>query len=147
MPTLVPTFLAALLLLASAALSGSASAWTPPVPFPAPVPKDPPKANPTDKLIGVWKLHASTDKLPEDAEVTVEFSGDGVLTLRVKVGKAVNSASKGTYKADGDKLHYTLDSGGGERKETLHIDTLTADKLVVIDPEKKREEFRRVAKK
>lgn len=143
----MPTFLAAFLLIASAALSGSASGFTPPNPFPAPIPKDPPKANPADKLVGVWKLVASSDKLPEDAEVTVEFSGDGVLTLRVKVGKAVNSTSKGTFKAEADKLHYTLGSGGGERKETLHIDTLTAEKLVVIDPDKKREEFQRVAKK
>lgn len=113
----------------------------------APIPKDPPKANPADKLVGAWKLVASSDKLPEDAEVTVEFTGDGALLLRVTIGRAVNATSRGTYKADADKLHYVLADGSGERKETLNIHTLTADTLVVIDPEKKREEFRRVVKK
>lgn len=113
----------------------------------SPVPKDPPRPNPADKLVGVWKLVASSDKLPEDAEVTVEFTGNGALLLRVTIGKVVTSTAKGTYKADADKLHYALNGASGERKETLHIHTLTADTLVVIDPDKKREEFRRVTRK
>lgn len=98
-------------------------------------------------LVGVWTLVATTDKLPDGTSVTVEFTADGGLVLRVSVGKAVNSVSRGTYKAEAGKIHYTIEGGGGQRKETLIVKALTADTLVVVDPEQKREEFRRVIAK
>lgn len=113
----------------------------------AQVPKENPKPTTAEKLVGVWKLTASADKLPDGAEVTVEFTADGALVLRVSVGKAVNSVSRGTFKADGDKIGYAIDGGGGPRKETLTVVSLTADTLVVTDPDKKREEFSRVVAK
>ena len=113
----------------------------------AQVPKDDPKPTTAEKLVGVWTLVASSDKLPAGAEVTVEFTADGTLVLRVSVGKAVNSVSRGTFKAEAEKIHYSIDGGGGPRKETLTVKSLTADTLVLVDPEKKREEFRRAVVK
>lgn len=111
--------------------------------FAAPVPKENPKPT-TEKLVGVWKLAKTDAKLPDGMEVTVEFTADGALVLRMSIDNTTNSVSRGTFKADADKIHYTIESAGGERKETLTVKTLTADTLVLIDPDKKREEFRRV---
>lgn len=107
-----------------------------------PMPKD--DRSTAEKLIGVWKLTGSSDKLPEGTEVTVEFTQDGALILKVSVGKTVNSISRGKFKAEGEKIHYAIDSGSGERKETLTVKSISADTLVVVDPDSKREEFRRV---
>ena len=126
-------------LLAVLLLAGSAAA--------AQVPKENPKPTAAEKLVGVWTLVASSDKLPDGTEVTVEFTADGALVLRVSVGKAVNSVSRGTFKAEADKIHYSIDGGGGQRKETLTVKSVTADTLVLVDPDKKREEFRRVVVK
>lgn len=126
------TLLAVLLLTGSAAAQG---------------PKEAPKPTTAEKLVGVWTLVMSSDKLPDGAEVTVEFTADGALVLRVSVGKAVNSVSRGKFKAETEKIHYSIDSGGGERKETLTVKSLTADTLILVDPDKKQEEFRRVVVK
>ena len=110
----------------------------------APVPKEKPKLTTAEKLVGVWKLAVTDAKLPDGTVVTVEFTADGALVLRMSIDKTANSVSRGTFKADADKIHYTIESAGGERKETLTVKTLTDDTLVVVDPDKKREEFRRV---
>jgi uncharacterized protein (TIGR03066 family) len=114
---------------------------------PADDPKD--KTN-AEKLVGTWKLVASSQGASEDVTFIVGFTKDGKMTLRIepKEKDAEAIVLKGTYKLDKDKIDYTMDNGaGGQKKEILTIKTLTADDLVTVDPDGIKEEFKRVKEK
>jgi uncharacterized protein (TIGR03066 family) len=113
----------------------------------APVPKDKEKTT-EEKLAGKWKLVKTDATLPEDYEFVMEYKAKGMLEFvrTPKEGKPV--VSEGKYKVvDGDKVEWTINEFGNERGETSKIKTLTADKLVIEDPEGIKEEFERVPEK
>jgi uncharacterized protein (TIGR03066 family) len=95
------------------------------------------------KLVGTWKLTKSEDpNAPKDA--IVEFSSDNKLTITVKVGDE-NKKFSGTYKVDGANLTVTVKSpdDGKDVEETDTITTLTDEKLVLLDKQKKTTELTR----
>ena len=108
----------------------------------APVPK-PLKENPTEKLVGVWKLVKTDAEMQGDYTFTIEFTKEGKLLASYDYGNGITQIQEGTFKAEDDKIAYTLEKRG----ETLTIQKLTGDELTVVDPEKKKEEFVRVKEK
>jgi uncharacterized protein (TIGR03066 family) len=117
----------------------------------APVPKDNPKdkeKTTEQKLIGKWKLVKSDQPLPADLDFFIEYKPKGALVF-IRVPKdGEQASSEGKYKLDGDtKLEWTVNEGGTERGETSKIKTLTADKLILEDPDGIKEEFEKVAEK
>ena len=112
----------------------------------APVPKPLPQST-ADKVRGSWKLTKADSELDPETAVVVEFSKDDKLTLTINVGGTKRISRNGTYKAEGDKITYTIESGAGERTEVLTIKKLTADFMHTVDPEGKNEEFNRVPMK
>jgi uncharacterized protein (TIGR03066 family) len=109
--------------------------------FAAPVPKA--KQSTTEQLVGVWKLVKTDAEMNGDYTFTIEFTKDGKLLANYDFGNGTTQMMEGTFKAEDDKIVYTLDKRG----ETLTIEKLSDDELVVIDPEKKKEEFARVKAK
>lgn len=93
------------------------------------------------KLVGKWELTKSeSGNAPKGA--IVEFMKDNKLAITVDVnGKSVTL--NGTYKVDGDKLTVTIKppDGGKEDSDTDTIKSLTDDKIVLIDKEKKETEL------
>lgn len=134
-----------LILAAAAAVIGTGLAVSA-----APVPKEKTVA---EKLLGTWKLMKSSQGTPDDLTFLVTFTEKGEMTLKVepKNKDAEAITLKGRYKlVDGDKkgeekIDYEMDNGtGGTKKEVLKIKSLTADELVVTDPDDVKEEFKRV---
>ena len=107
----------------------------------APVPKEV-KRNTAEQLVGLWKLTKSDDDKGVEYTFTIEFTKDGKMKARYEFNDSTQTVD-GTFKAEGDKIEYPL----GDRGETLTIQKLTDGDLVVIDPEKKKEEFVRVKEK
>jgi uncharacterized protein (TIGR03066 family) len=93
------------------------------------------------KIVGKWELTKSdSGNAPKGA--IVEFTKDNKLAITIDVGgKKVELA--GTYKIDGDKLTVTIKSpdGGKDESDTDTIKTLTDEKIVLVDKEKKETEF------
>ena len=106
----------------------------------APVPKQ--RLSTTEQLVGTWKLTKSDTDNAGGYTFTVEFSKDGKMKAQYMFNDSTQTI-EGTFKADGNKIEYTL----GDRGETLTIEKITEDELIVIDPEKKKEEFQRVVAK
>lgn len=103
--------------------------------------QQPPTMVPT--LAGTWVLTKGAD-LPSDITFVAVFSLNGKMELRFDTGDAKrDTIHKGKYKLDGVKLVYTITTGAGERSETLTVKKLTAETLVVVDPDGKVEEFHR----
>jgi uncharacterized protein (TIGR03066 family) len=99
-------------------------------------------------LTGTWVLVKGSADLPKGVTFVTVFGTDGRMLLRFDTGDAKrDTAHKGKYKLNGTKLAYTISTGSGERSETLTVKALTAERLVVVDPEGKVEEFRREAPK
>jgi uncharacterized protein (TIGR03066 family) len=99
-------------------------------------------------LAGTWVMEKGTVELPEEVSFVAVFARDGGMVLRFDTGDAKrDTLHKGKYKLDGVKLAYTISTGAGERSETLTVKKLTAERLVVVDPDGKVEEFRREAPK
>jgi len=95
-------------------------------------------------LTGTWVLVKGSAELPKDVSFVTVFAKDGGMLLRFDTGDPKRDTEhKGKYKLDGVKLAYTITTGSGERSETLTVKSLTADVLVVVDPDGKVEEFRR----
>jgi uncharacterized protein (TIGR03066 family) len=93
------------------------------------------------KLVGKWELTKSTDpKAPKGA--IVEFTKDNKLHIMAEV-EGMKLEFGGTYKVEGDKLTVKLQVPGGKdaNEETDTIQSLTDDKLVLIDKDKKENEF------
>lgn len=98
----------------------------------------------TPALAGKWVLVKGAADLPKDVSFVTEFARDGDIQLRFATADAKQeTVHKGKYKLAAGKLSYTITTGAGERSETLTVKTLTADTLVVVDPDGKTEEFRR----
>ena len=103
--------------------------------------QQPPAELPT--LAGTWVLTKGAD-LPGDITFVAVFSRNGKMELKFDTGdEKRDTIHKGKYKLDGVKLAYTITTGAGERSETLTVKKLTAETLVVVDPDGKVEEFRR----
>lgn len=95
-------------------------------------------------LAGTWVLVKGETELPRGVTFVAVFAPDGDLLLRFDTGNPKrDTVHKGKYKLDAGKIDYTISTGAGERSETLTIKSLTADTLVLIDPDGKAEEFRR----
>jgi len=115
----------------------------------APEPKAKEKTT-AEKLVGTWELTRNSKGNPEGATVYVEFTKDAKMTVKYvpKDKDAVTIVLSGKFKADGDKIDYTIEDGaGGTRGEVLTIKKLTADELITVDPDDIREEFKRVKEK
>jgi uncharacterized protein (TIGR03066 family) len=96
-----------------------------------------PAATTRDKLVGVWQ--AAGPRTP--ADVTVEFTGDGKVTLRAD-GKMPNGER--TYALEGDKLKLTTKSPDGqEHTATATIKRLTDEELVLREESGIEETFKR----
>ena len=93
------------------------------------------------KLVGKWELTKSeSGNAPKGA--LIEFMKDNKMTITVDFnGKSLTL--NGTYKVDGDKLTVTIKppDGGKEDSDTDTIKSLTDDKIVLIDKEKKETEL------
>jgi len=92
------------------------------------------------KLVGKWELTKSSDEsAPKGA--MVEFTKDNKVTITFDAnGKEVKL--EGTYKVDGEKLTVKLAlPGGKDNEDTDTIKMLTDEKLVLIDKDKKENEF------
>ncbi len=99
-------------------------------------------------LAGAWVLVKGSADLPKEVSFVTVFGTDGGMLLRFDTGDPKrDTVHKGKYKLDGVKLAYTITTGSGERGETLTVKSLTADALVVVDPDGKVEEFRRAVPK
>ena len=115
----------------------------------APVPKAKEKTT-EEKLAGKWKLVKTDAALPTEFEFVVEYKPKGELAfVRTPLkGGGTASVAEGKYKVvDGDKVEWSVAEGGAARGETSKIKVLTADKLVVEDPDGIKEEFERVVEK
>jgi uncharacterized protein (TIGR03066 family) len=110
----------------------------------APVPKDKPRSTAV-RLLGDWKLVTSSIGKGPTTELIVTFARDGKITITQTIGNAPAFVRSGTYKLDGEKIHYEITTGG-QKKETLTIRKLTADELAFTDPDNIKEEFQRVKK-
>ena len=103
--------------------------------------KDDKKIDPA-KLVGKWELTRSTDsEAPKGA--IVEFTKDNKVLVTINVnGK--DDKTDGTYRISGDKLTVKLnDPELKEKEDTDTIQTLTDDKLLLVDKNNKDFEFTR----
>jgi uncharacterized protein (TIGR03066 family) len=91
-------------------------------------------------LVGVWQIVKSQDAPPG---ATVEFTRDGKMKLRAKVG-ANEMKVDGTYEVKDNAIVSKLTFGGQTKTESTKISKLTAKELVVIDDKGKTEEYKRV---
>jgi uncharacterized protein (TIGR03066 family) len=93
------------------------------------------------KLVGKWELTKSeSGNAPKGA--IIEFKKDNKLSITVDFnGKSLTL--DGTYKVDGDKLTVTIKppDGGKEDSDTDTIKSLTDDKIILIDKDKKETEL------
>jgi len=102
--------------------------------------KDKDKKIDATKLVGKWELTKSTDpKAPKGA--IVEFTKDNKVNIMAEV-EGMKLEFGGTYKIEGDKLTVKLSFGGGkDNEDTDTIQSLSDDKLVLIDKDKQTNEF------
>jgi uncharacterized protein (TIGR03066 family) len=92
------------------------------------------------KLVGKWEWTKSDDPgAPKGA--IVEFTKDNKMSITFKVD-AKEEKIEGTYKVDGDKLTVKMSfPGGKDNEDTDTIQSLTDDKLVLVDKDKKTNEL------
>lgn len=97
------------------------------------------------KLVGKWEMVKGPDELPKGT--TVEMTKDGKLIVVIDIdGKKLDIS--GTYKVEGDKFSHKIKGpDGGEHEDTDTITTLTDDKLVLVDKDKKESEWKKVKAK
>ena len=113
----------------------------------APVPKEKEKTT-EEKLAGKWKLVKTDGTLDTNSEFVIEFKPKGALAFIRTPTEGKPSVAEGKYKVvDGDKVDWTVNEGGNERGEVSKIKVLTADKLVLEDPDGIKEEFEKVVEK
>src|SRR5262245_50569477 len=108
----------------------------------APVPKERADA---EKVVGTWKLVLSATG-ETDVDLVLELHQGGKMVIRQTFKGGVPSVYEGTYRVVGNELPYEVKRGGLVKKETLTIKKLTADELIVVDPDGLKEEFKRVKK-
>ena len=92
------------------------------------------------KFVGKWEVTKS--EVPNLTGSTVEFTKDGKLTVMATI-EGKKEEFIGTYTVDGDKLKVTLKpkDGGKENTDTDTIKSVTDDKIVLVDKEKKETEL------
>jgi uncharacterized protein (TIGR03066 family) len=91
------------------------------------------------KLVGKWEVTKS-ESSPDLKGALIEFSKDNKVTVNVEIdGK--KRVVTGTYKVDGDKLTVTFKEAGKETSDTDMIKSVTDDKIVLVDTDKKETEL------
>jgi len=92
------------------------------------------------KLVGKWELTKSgSEGLPKGT--VVEFTKDNKVTVSVTANGKEDKYS-GSYKVEGDKLTVKLTiPGEADQEDTDTIQTLTDEKLLLVDKNKKENEF------
>jgi uncharacterized protein (TIGR03066 family) len=93
------------------------------------------------KIVGKWRVTKGGAK-----DATLEFTKDGkALAVAKENGKEFKP--EGTYKIEGDKLTVTMKLGDQESTGINTIETLTDEKLVLVDEKSKiGTEFERIKK-
>ena len=92
------------------------------------------------KIVGVWEVTKSKDAPPG---ATVEFTKDGKITMRAKVGdKKIEFG--GTYKVEKDKINVVVSFEGKTKKDSATIKKLTDKELVIEDEKGMVDEYKRV---
>lgn len=108
----------------------------------APVPKERAEA---EKVVGTWKMTLDSQG-GTDTNLEIEFTQSGKMTIRQVQQTGQVSVFVGTYRVVGNELPYEVKQGTRVKAETLTIKKLTADELVIVDPDGLKEEFVRVKK-
>ncbi len=109
----------------------------------APVPKERADA---EKVVGTWRMTLDS-KGNSDVHLELDFHQGGKLVIRQTLSNGTMSVYDGTYRVVGNELPYDVKQGTRVKKETLVIKKLTADVLILIDPDGLKEEFARVKPK
>jgi uncharacterized protein (TIGR03066 family) len=107
----------------------------------APVPKERADA---EKVVGTWKLTASSGIPGGLPNLTLELTQGGKMIIRQSAGNGPVSVYEGEYTVVKNELTYTLKLPNEVKKETLTIKKLTETELHVVDPNGIREDFVRV---
>jgi uncharacterized protein (TIGR03066 family) len=92
------------------------------------------------KLVGVWEITNNKEAPPG---ATVEFTRDGKMKVRAKVGEKELKID-GTYELKDDAIVSKLSVGGKTKTESNKIRKLTEKELVIVDEKGKVEEYKRV---
>jgi uncharacterized protein (TIGR03066 family) len=108
----------------------------------APIPKERADA---EKVVGTWKMTLDAQGRT-DTNLELEFQHGGKMTIRQAFTNGQVSVYVGSYRVVGNELPYEVKQGTFVKKETLIIKKLTADELIVVDPDGLKEEFVRVKK-
>jgi uncharacterized protein (TIGR03066 family) len=108
----------------------------------APVPKERADA---EKVVGTWKMTLDSQG-GTDTNLEIEFQQGGKMTIRQFLPGGRVSEYVGTYRVIGTDLPYEVKQGTRVKAETLTIKKLTADELIIVDPDGLKEEFARVKK-
>ncbi|MFM8273108.1 MAG: TIGR03066 family protein [Gemmata sp.] len=108
----------------------------------APVPKERAEA---EKVVGTWKMTVDS-RGNTDTHLELEFQLGGKMVIRQVLTNGTASVFEGTYSVLGTELPYEVKQGTRTKKETLTIKRLTADELILVDPDGLKEEFVRVKK-
>jgi uncharacterized protein (TIGR03066 family) len=91
-------------------------------------------------LVGVWEITNNKEAPPG---TTVEFTRDGKLKVRAKVGEKELKID-GTYELKDDTIVSTLSFAGKTKTEPSKIRKLTEKELIVRGEKGKVEEYKRV---
>jgi uncharacterized protein (TIGR03066 family) len=108
----------------------------------APVPKERADA---EKVVGTWKMTLDSSG-NTDTNLELEFLQGGKMTIRQVQNGGQVTVYVGSYRVVGNELPYEVKLGTRVKAETLTIKKLTADELIVVDPDGLKEEFVRVKK-
>jgi uncharacterized protein (TIGR03066 family) len=108
----------------------------------APIPKERVEA---ERVVGTWKMTLGAQG-QTDVNLEIEFQQGGKMTIRQAFPGGQTSVYVGSYRVIGNELPYEVRQNGRVKKETLTIKKLTADELIIVDPDGLKEEFVRVKK-
>jgi uncharacterized protein (TIGR03066 family) len=108
----------------------------------APVPKERAEA---EKIVGTWRMTLGAQG-QTDTNLELEFHQSGKMIIRQVFPGGQVSLYEGTYRVIGNELPYDVKQGTRRKAETLTIKKLTADELIVVDPDGLKEEFARIKK-
>ncbi|HEY1190011.1 MAG TPA: TIGR03066 family protein [Gemmata sp.] len=109
----------------------------------APVPKERADA---EKVVGTWKMTLDS-RGNTNTDLELDFYQGGKMVIRQRLANGPVSSYEGSYRVIGNEMPYEVKQGRAIKKETLTIKKLTADELILIDPDGLKEEFVRVNKK
>lgn len=92
------------------------------------------------KFVGKWEISKTETAGLKGA--IVEFTKDGKLTVSAEI-EGTKREFVGTYSVDGDKLKVTLKpkEGGESNSDMDTIKSVTDDKIVLVDKDKKETEM------